>query len=133
MNIPLFIAVFAVISAFIYLLYRQGFAVLRRTSAVTFVFRRGKQADNVTLDSCTGWIKHAGKFREGKTYQFFLTPQLSKGNAEVTLMNGKKQPLIQLTPQSPTQKIELDAGNRYYLRWEFKDAAGKCELRWEEA
>ena len=130
MNIPLFIAFFVVVYAFIYILYCQGFAVLRRTSAIIFVFRHGKNADKATLDSCTGWIKHAGRFRESKPYEFFLDAQLSKGNVEVILLDRKKQPLMKLNPQSPACKIELDVRNRYFLRWEFKRATGKCELRW---
>ena len=130
MNILLFIATFAVVSAFIYILYCQGFAVLRRTSAIMIVFRHGKNADQATLDSCTGWIKHAGRFCESKTHEFFLDAQLSKGNVEVILLDRKKQPLMKLTPQSPTCKIKLDVRNRYYLRWEFRGATGKCELRW---
>ena len=130
MNIPLFIAFFVVIFALIYILYCQGFVVLRRTSAIMIVFRHGKNADKATLDSCTGWVKHAGKFCESKTYEFFLDAQLSKGNAEVILLDRKKQLLMKLNPQFPVCKIELDARNRYYLRWEFKGATGKCELRW---
>ena len=130
MNIPLFIAFFVVVYAFIYILYCQGFAVLRRTSAIMIIFRHGKNADKATLNSCTGWVKHAGRFRESKTYVFFLDAQLSKGNVEVILSDRKKQPLMKLNSQSPTCKIELDVRNRYYLRWEFKGATGKCELRW---
>ncbi len=125
MNIPLFIAFFVVVYAFIYILYCQGFAVLRRTVAIIFVFRHGKNADKATLDSCTGWIKHAGRFRESKTYEFFLDAQLSKGNVEVILMDRKKQPLMQLSPQSPACNIELVVINRYYLRWEVNGATGK--------
>ncbi len=130
MNIPLFLAIFIVVYAFIYILYCQGFAVLRRTAAIMIVFRHGKNADKAMLDSCTGWIKHAGRFRESKTYEFFLDAQLSKGNVAVILMDRKKQPLMQLSPQSPACNIELDVRNKYYLRWEFKGATGKCELRW---
>lgn len=130
MNIPVFIAFFAAVFALIYILYCWGFAVLRRTSAVMIVFRHGKNADQATLDSCTGWIKHVGRFRESKTYEFFLDAQLSKGNVEVMLLDRKKQPLMTLNPQLPACKIELDVRNRYYLRWEFKSATGKCELRW---
>ena len=130
MNILLFITIFVVVSAVIYILYCQGFAVLRRTVAIIFVFRHGKNADKATLDSCTGWVKHVGRFRESKTYEFFFDAQLSKGNVEVILSDRKKQQLMELTPQSPACKIELDARNRYYLRWEFKGVTGKCELRW---
>ena len=103
---------------------------MRRTAALIFVFRHGKNADTATLDACTGWVKHVGRFHESKTYEFYLDAQLSKGNVEVVLLDWKKQQLMKLTPQSPTCKIELDARNRYCLRWEFKGATGKCELRW---
>ena len=126
LSIAIVVAVFAVI----YILYCQGFAVLRRTAAIIFVFRHGKNADRATLDSCTGWVKHVGRFRESKTYEFLFDAQLSKGNVEVILLDQKKQQLMKLNPQSTICKIELDARNRYYLRWEFKDATGKCELRW---
>ena len=130
MNILLFITIFVVVSAVIYILYCQGFAVLRRTVAIIFVFRHGKNADKATLDSCTGWVKHVGRFRESKTYKFFFDAQLTRGNVEVILLDRKKQQLIKLNPQHSTCKIDLDAKNRYYLRWEFKGATGKCELRW---
>lgn len=130
MNISLLIAFSVVVYAFIYILYCQGFAVWRRTSAIIFVFRHGKSADKATLDSCTGWVKHAGRFRESKTYEFFLDAKLSKGNVEVILLDRKKQPLMKLNPQYPTYKIELDVRKKYYLRWEFKSATGKCELHW---
>ena len=130
MNILLFIAIVVVVSAVIYILYCQGFAVLRRTAAIIIVFRHGKNADRAILDSCTGWVKHVGRFHESKTYEFFFDAQLSKGNVEVILLDRKKQQLMKLNPQFPTCKIELDVRNRYYLRWEFKGATGKCELHW---
>ncbi len=130
MNILLFIAIFVVVVAIIYILYCQGFAVLKRTAAIIMVFRHGKNADNATFDSCTGWIKHAGRFHESKTYEFVLDMQLSKGSVEIILLDSKKRELMKLNQQSLTGKIDLDARNRYYLRWEFKGATGKCELRW---
>ena len=39
--------------AVVYLLYRQGFGVSKSIAAVLFVFRPGKDADKVTLDSCS--------------------------------------------------------------------------------
>lgn len=71
-----------------------------------------------------------GRFRESRTYEFTLEAQLSKGNVEVILLDKKKQQLLKLNRQSPSGKLELDAKNRYYLRWDFKGATGKCELHW---
>ena len=95
-----------------------------------YVFRPGKDADKVTLDSCTGWVKHVGRFRESRTYEFILDCQLSKGDVEVFLLNKKKKQLLKLNRQFPAGSAELDGKSRYYLRWEFKNATGKCELHW---
>jgi len=71
-----------------------------------------------------------GRFYESRTYTFVLDAQLSKGDVELLLLDKKKQPLLKLNRQFPSQTIDLDEKNRYYLRWEFKNASGKCELRW---
>nr|WP_325213108.1 hypothetical protein [uncultured Oscillibacter sp.] len=113
-----------------YLLYRQGFAVTKSIAAVLFVFRPGKQADRVSLDSCTGWVRHASRFRQNGTYAFYLDCRLSKGNAEVALLDHEKRELLRLNEGRPAGKIELKGNTQYYLRWDFKNATGQCELRW---
>ncbi len=119
-----------VVCAGVYLLYRQGFAMSKSISAVLFAFRPGKDADRATLDSCSGWVSHAVRFRESRTYGFAFDGQLSRGNVAVTVLDREKQPLLQLDRQTPAGQVELDGNSRYYLRWEFKSATGKCELRW---
>lgn len=59
-----------------------------------------------------------------------LDAQLSKGDVELQLLDQEKQPLLKLNRQLMSQRIDLDGKSRYYLRWEFKGATGKCELRW---
>lgn len=59
-----------------------------------------------------------------------LDAQLSKGDVELQLLDQEKQPLLKLNRQLMSQTIDLDGKSRYYLRWEFKEATGKCELRW---
>lgn len=115
-----------------YLLYCKGFVMTKCIAALIFVFRPGRDADRATLSSCTGWIRHVGRFQESGTYEFVFEDQLSKGNAEAVLLDKKKQPLLKLDRQSPTGKIELDTKNRYYLRWNFKGATGKCGLHWSQ-
>jgi len=94
------------------------------------MFQPGKSADRTTLDACTGWVRHMGRFCESRTYTFSFDAKLSKGDVEVLLLDKEKQPLLKLSKQFPTQTIDLDGKSRYYLRWEFKSASGKCELRW---
>lgn len=113
-----------------YLLYRQGLVMTKSIRAILFVFRPGKNGDKVSLNSCTGWVRHRGRFQESRTYLFSLDAKLSKGTVEATLLDQKKQPLLKLNPEFPSQSIDLDGKSRYYLRWEFKSATGKCELRW---
>lgn len=125
---PLFFIV--IVSILVYILYCQGIAVSRSIRAILHVFRPEKDADRVTLDSCTGWVRHVGKFHESRTYQFVFEDQLSKGDVDVLLLDKQKQPLLKLNRQSPTGKVELDGKNRYYLRWEYRNATGKCELHW---
>lgn len=110
--------------------YFRSIAVSKSIAAILFVFCPCRDADRVILDSCTGWVRHMGRFSESRTYKFTLDAQLSKGNAEVLLLDAKKKPLMKLNRQSSTGTIALDGKNRYYLYWKFKGAAGKCELRW---
>lgn len=112
--------------------YFRSVAVSKSIAAILFVFRPGKDTDRATLNSCTGWVKHMGRFYESRTYEFSLETNLSKGNVEVILLDPKKQQLMKLNQRFPTGKIDLDAKNKYYLRWEFKSATGKCQLHWQK-
>ena len=125
---PLFFIGF--LSILMYILYRQGMAVSKSILAVLHIFRPGKNADTVILEACTGWVRHAGRFHESRTYEFVLDARLSKGDADVTLLDRNKRPLLNLNRQSPAGRVELDGNSRYYLHWEYRSATGKCQLRW---
>lgn len=114
-----------------YLLYRSGIAVIEVIAAAVIVFRRGKSGDKVSMVSCNGWIRHVGRFRESRIYQFSLDSQLSKGEVGVLLLDRKKREILRLNSGSPSGRAELQRESRYYLRWEFRNATGKCELFWE--
>ena len=115
----------------LYLLYRQGLAVTKRIAAILFVFRPGREADRAKLDSCTGWVQRVGRFHESSTYELILNTQLSKGEAEFSLLDRKKRPLLKLNRRCPSSRVDLNADSRYYLRWQFTNATGECELRWK--
>lgn len=108
----------------------RSIAVVKSIAAITFVLHRNRNTDKVTMKSCTGWARYIGRFSESRTYEFTLDAQLSNGDAGVVLLDKKKETLLQLNQQSPTGEIALDRKNRYYLKWEFQRATGKCELRW---
>lgn len=111
-------------------LYLQSVMVSKSIAALLFVFRPGRDADRLTLDSCTGWVKHIGYFPESGTYTFTLDTHLSKGTVEAALLNREKRQLMRLSPQCPAGGLDLDAGNRYSIRWELSGVTGHCELRW---
>ena len=110
--------------------YWGAIATTKCIRAILFVFLPGKNKDKLTLNTCTGWVKHMGRFYESKTYSFRFDAQLSKGTVEVFLLDKNKQPLLRLSQQTPSHTIHLDGKSRYYVQWEFKSASGKCELRW---
>ncbi len=130
MPIYLILLLAPLIGVLIYLLYCQGFVVTKSISAVLFIFRPGKQTDRVSLNSCTGWLRHARRFRQSGTYKFCLDCRLSKRSASVTLLDSRKQELLHLSRENSAGEIELNRAARYYLRWDFQHATGNCELRW---
>lgn len=89
--------------------YFRSIAVSKSIAAIIFVFRPRRDADRVTLSSCTGWVQHMGRFSESRAYEFTLDTQLSKGNVEVVLLDAKKELLMRLIRWSPAGKIDLDA------------------------
>ncbi len=132
MNKYLYFAAFALLAGiFVYLLYRRGLIVSKSIRAVLFLFQPGDGLDRATVDACTGWVRHAGRFRESRSYVFTLDAQLSAGEAEVLLLDSGKQPLLRLDRHTPTATVQLDGERRYYLHWTFRSAAGKCRLRWQ--
>lgn len=130
MRPPYHLIILLALGAVVYLLYRRGLAVTKCIAAVLFVFRPGRDADRAELNSCSGWVRHMGRFHQGRAYEFSFEARLSKGEAEVSLLDRDKRPLLKLNRQSPTGTVKLE--ERYYLRWEFQNATGQCELSWRE-
>ena len=119
-----------VLGIVIYLIRRRGGAVSKSIIAILCEFQPGNTVDRAALDSCTGWIEHPGRFRESGTYEFLLAARMSSGDVEVVLLDKERQQLLRLNPYFPVGRINLDSKDRYYLRWEFRNATGKCELQW---
>lgn len=77
--------------ALVYLLYRRGLVTSKCIKAALFLFRPGRSADKATVDDCTGWVSHAGRFSGGQTYVFTLDMRLSRGVAAFLLDSGKRE------------------------------------------
>ena len=121
----------AALMAFLNVGYRQGFLTSKRIAAALFIFRRSENGESATVDSCSGSLRHTVRFPESRSYQFHFHGGLSKGDAEIMLSDAKKQPLLRLNRCAPTGVVKLDKNNKYFLRWEFRKATGRCELSWE--
>ena len=129
---PYYLIIILMLGAVVYLLYSRGLAVTKSIAAVLFVFRPGRSADRVSLNSCNGWVRHVGRFHTGQAYEFTLERRLSEGDAAVLVLDRNKRQLLKLDRQSPNGRLKLEEKSRYYLRWEFQSATGQCELRWKE-
>lgn len=57
--------------------------------------------------------------------------RLLRGAAAAFLLDSGQQELLRIDCHTPTGVVELDGQNRYLLRWTFRDATGRCELRWQ--
>ena len=126
----LILGISTAIGILIYLLHRQGFAVTKSIAAVLFVFQPGKRGGRASLDSCTGWVRHRGRFRKSWIMKFCFDCRLSSGDAEVVLLDSQKRELLRLNRHQSTGELKLDGTARYYLQWEFHRATGICELHW---
>lgn len=127
----IYLAFITLTGTLFYLLYHQGLAVTKSVAAVLFVFRPRKQGDSVSLDSCTGWVRHMGRFRRSQVYEFSLDCRLSQGEAAVILLDRQSRELLRLDCHKAAGSAALERGVSYVLHWEFQNATGKCELRWQ--
>ena len=126
----LILGISTAIGILIYLLHRQGFAVTKSIAAVLFVFQPGKRGGRASLNSCTGWVRHRGRFRKSWIMKFCFDCRLSRGDAAVDLLDSQKRELLRLNRHQSTGELKLDGTARYYLQWEFHRATGICELHW---
>ncbi len=106
------------------------FWVLKSIRALTFFFRPGRHEDSVMITRGTGWVRHRLIVESSALYSFRFSGSLSDGNAEVSILNAKKEPLAKLDPDHREEDIFLEAENKYYLKWDFRKASGQFDLRW---
>ena len=120
--------IFALLGGVMYLLYINGYMVMSRKRALTFIgSQRGKKA---SFTACNGYIRRVFKVKESRKYVFSLDLQLSKGEMQVELLDGKDV-IIHLDADKPTEYAEITADKRYYLVFRFAKATGKYELKYE--
>lgn len=119
------------LSAALFLLYRKNCFLTKNIRALLFVFQPEKDHDSAVLDACTGWAKHTVRFEGGGGYEFRLEAALRSGEAKAAIENRGTSLLLKLDSASPTGRITLDSQTRCTVRWEFRNASGRCKLSWK--
>lgn len=112
----LILGISTAIGILIYLLHRQGFAVTKSIAAVLFLFQLGKRGGRASLNSCTGWVRHRGRFRESRIMKFCFDCRLSSGDAEVVLLDSQKRELLRLNRHQSTGELKLDSPLSHILQ-----------------
>lgn len=116
----------------LYLLYRNGYLIMQSKRAVLFRsdFRGRKDRMGFSVVKCTGWVGRVLKVREDGIYRFDLDVSLSAGTVQFQVLNRQKLPLLTLNPDTTRGRIQLEKGQRYYVRMEMTRADGDCAARW---
>ena len=121
-----------VVLVLLYWLYTNGHMYAQSKSAVTFM-GDGRGRNNrmgFSFSRCNGWIYRVLKVKENGVYRFDLTANLSKGTAQFQVLNRQKLPLLTLNPDTTRGRVQLEKGQRYYVRMEFTRAGGDCAASW---
>lgn len=111
--------------------YPPGMVVRKSIAAMVIIFRPGFDRDTATLRSCSGWLEHPLYYPGAGEYAFWIDCRFTKGNAWIELRDVQKHVVLRLDPKLSEGSVELQAGARYFLHWEFMNASGECELRWQ--
>ena len=115
-----------------YILYINGFLVIRAISALVFFStnRKWRIKPSAIVRACTGWTRKVLKFKESRTYHFSFTSELSKGSITAEIQGRNKETLLLLDSDNTSGVLDVKAKERYYLVVRFKGATGRFELSW---
>ena len=116
----------------LYLLYRNGYLIMQSKRAVLFHsdFRGRKDRMGFSAVKCTGWVSRVLKVREDGIYRFDLDVSLSAGTVQFQVMNRQKLPLLTLNPDTTRGRVQLEKGQRYYIRMEATYTSGDFAASW---
>lgn len=114
------------------LLYRNGYIPIRVMRALLFVGSTGIRQNQckARFSVCTGFIRYVLTFREAKTVLFSFDSAITKGNVQILVLDRTKQPVLKLTPDSPTGQLRITPHQRYYIKIIFNKADGDYHLTW---
>lgn len=112
--------------AIFFVLYHQGYMIVKSTSAVSFIGSARGNAARFT--SCNGYIKRIVRFKDNGTYNFLLDLELSKGDLSVELLDSANDRIMQLDSANRRGSITIKKGQKYYMVIHFKSATGRYAL-----
>lgn len=113
-------------------LYEAGLLVLNVKRALLFVGSlRGKGRCRAQFTACHGRIQRVIRFRESRTYRFELKAPLRMGEMEAELLGAGGRSLMRLCAPRDSAQIDVRQGERYVLRFIFRQASGEFELSWD--
>ena len=123
-----------VVLVLLYFLHSNGYFYVKSKSAVTFMGDGKGMKDRMgfSFTRCNGWIYRVLKVKEDGVYRFDLDAKLSKGTVQFQVLNRQKLPLLTLNPDTTRGRVQLEKGQRYYVRMEFTHADGDCAASWEK-
>ena len=116
----------------LWFLHSNGFMYMQSKSALTFT-GDGKGRKNrmgFSFTRCNGHISRVLKIKEGGLYRFDLDADLSAGGVQFQLLDGRKQPILNLDPDTTRGRVQLEKGARYFVKMQFIHASGGCAASW---
>ena len=118
--------------ALFYFLYSNGFMHVKSMMAAKFMpdFKGSRNRMGYMLTLGSGWIYRVLKVREDGIYRFDLEANLEKGTAQFQVLNRQKLPLLTLNPDYTRGRVQLEKGQRYYVRMEFTRVGGDIAASW---
>ena len=126
------LVILAVTVVGLYLLWINGWLTVKYSIAVMFTGRMtGSSASRARFSRCSGSIKRVIKLEKGREYLFSLTPELTKGEMSVELLDMQKRTVICLD-QSLQSASCIAREKRGYLLFRFRRASGSFSLTWEQ-
>lgn len=127
------LAVLGLLAALQYLLYINGFLVIRSITALVFQAfgPQWKTRPWARVRSCTGYARKVLKFEQSREYQFSFRPKVSRGSITVEVQNRDKKPILILDEENPRGVLQVKKSERYYLVVRFHKATGEFEMNWE--
>ena len=123
-----------VIAVALWLLYSNGYMYTQSKTAMVFKGDGKGQKNRMgfSFTRCNGHVSRVLKIREGGLFRFDLDADLSAGGVQFQVLDGRKQPVLTLNPDTVRGRLQLEKGQRYFVKMQFIHTSGTCAASWEK-